>query len=173
MRKSILAMRATAERARSRRTTPPLIATMSLRLAIPRRVALQQCPPPLHQPAPSCYGLFSVPRFLQRMVNCPYFHCLNPRVQSRACPRLLLSPITPRTGEIPRGLAEVKLKVLLFGGCVDSPHGLHGVSSISEMSLREIADTKSRVSAPTCALNDENPGLTLPRALELPQCRTK
>ena len=32
-------------------TPPPLIATMSLQLAIPRRVALQQSPPPLHQPA--------------------------------------------------------------------------------------------------------------------------
>jgi len=33
--------------------TPPLIVWMSFRLAIPRRVALQQSPPPLHQPATS------------------------------------------------------------------------------------------------------------------------
>ena len=35
-------------------TTPPLIATMSFQLAIPRQVALQQSPPPLHQPSASC-----------------------------------------------------------------------------------------------------------------------
>jgi len=79
-------MRAVTVRAQSRRTTPSLIATMSLQLAIPRRVALQQRPLPLHQPPPSSYGLFSVPSFLQRMVNCPQFHCLNSRVQSFFCP---------------------------------------------------------------------------------------
>jgi hypothetical protein len=30
--------------------TPPLIVWMSFRLAVPWRVALQDCPPPLHQP---------------------------------------------------------------------------------------------------------------------------
>src|SRR5579871_6146800 len=30
--------------------TPPTIVSMSLRLAIPRRVGLHQSPPPLHQP---------------------------------------------------------------------------------------------------------------------------
>ena len=35
------------------RPTPPLIVWMSFRLAIPWRVALQQSPPPLHQPATS------------------------------------------------------------------------------------------------------------------------
>jgi hypothetical protein len=38
-------------RARSRKTTPSLIQRMSFQLAIPRRVALLQSPPPLHQPA--------------------------------------------------------------------------------------------------------------------------
>ena len=36
-------------RARSRKTAPPLIETMSFRLAIPWQVALQQSLPPLHQ----------------------------------------------------------------------------------------------------------------------------
>jgi hypothetical protein len=47
MRKSIISMRA-----RSLRTTPSLIETMSFRLAIPWQVALLQSLPPLHQPAP-------------------------------------------------------------------------------------------------------------------------
>ena len=37
-------------RARSLRTTPSLIETMSFQLAIPWRVALPQSPPPLRQP---------------------------------------------------------------------------------------------------------------------------
>jgi len=56
---------------RSSRTAPPLIATASFRLAIPRWVAFQQRPLPLHHPAPSCWGSFLMPRILQRMVNCP------------------------------------------------------------------------------------------------------
>jgi len=47
MGKSIIAMRA-----RSLRTTPSLIETMSFQLAIPWQVALPQSLPPLHQPAP-------------------------------------------------------------------------------------------------------------------------
>ena len=39
--------------ARSLPTTPPLIVWMSFRLAIPWRVALPHCPPPLRQPIPS------------------------------------------------------------------------------------------------------------------------
>jgi hypothetical protein len=39
-------------RARSLRTTPSLIETMSFQLAIPWQVALPQSLPPLHQPAP-------------------------------------------------------------------------------------------------------------------------
>jgi len=35
------------------RPTPPLIVWMSFLLAIPRRVALQHGPPPLHQPGTS------------------------------------------------------------------------------------------------------------------------
>jgi len=37
-------------RAHSRRSS----VSMSLQPAIPRRVALQQCPPPLHRPASEC-----------------------------------------------------------------------------------------------------------------------
>jgi hypothetical protein len=48
MRKSIISMGA-----RSRKTAPPLIETMSFQLAIPWQVALQQSPPPLHQPGAS------------------------------------------------------------------------------------------------------------------------
>ena len=48
MRKSFPPMEAPALR-----PTPPLIVWMSFRLAIPRRVALQHCPPPLHQPGTS------------------------------------------------------------------------------------------------------------------------
>jgi hypothetical protein len=33
-----------------RKRAPGLIISMSFRLAIPRRIALQQCPPPLRQP---------------------------------------------------------------------------------------------------------------------------
>jgi len=36
------------------RVQPPLIVWMSLRLAIPWRVALQQCPPPLHRLPSDC-----------------------------------------------------------------------------------------------------------------------
>jgi hypothetical protein len=43
-------------RARSRKTAPPLIETMSFRLAIPRQVALPQSLPPLHQPAAILQG---------------------------------------------------------------------------------------------------------------------
>ena len=46
MGKSIISMRA-----RSRKTAPPLIGTVSFRLAIPWQVALLQSLPPLHQPA--------------------------------------------------------------------------------------------------------------------------
>jgi len=46
MGKSIISMGA-----RSLKTTPPLIETMSFRLAIPWQVALLQSLPPLHQPA--------------------------------------------------------------------------------------------------------------------------
>ena len=46
MGKSIISMRA-----RSLWAAPPLIETMSLQLAIPWQVALQQGLPPLHQPA--------------------------------------------------------------------------------------------------------------------------
>ena len=42
----------------------------------------------------------------------------------------------------------VKLEVLLFGGCVNSPHGPYGLSSTSEQSLREIADSQRQESAP-------------------------
>jgi hypothetical protein len=45
MGKSIISMRA-----RSLRTTPSLIETMSFQLAIPWQVALPQSLPPLHQP---------------------------------------------------------------------------------------------------------------------------
>lgn len=44
----------------------------------------------------------------------------------------------------------VELEILLFRRRVNSPHGSDGVSSTSEKSLREIADTKIRVSAPAC-----------------------
>jgi len=46
MGKSIISMGA-----RSLKTAPPLIETMSFRLAIPWQVALLQSLPPLHQPA--------------------------------------------------------------------------------------------------------------------------
>jgi len=42
----------------------------------------------------------------------------------------------------------VKLEVLLFGGCVNSPHGPYGLSSSFKKSLREIADFKEPKSAP-------------------------
>ena len=67
------------------RTTPPLIATMSLQPAIPRRVALQAAaaaPPPLHQPLPSSLNYVLTPTILQRMVNCPQLPCLNHGVHS-------------------------------------------------------------------------------------------
>ena len=62
-----------------RRTTPPLIVWMSFRLAIPRRVALPQSPPPLHQPG-NQYALKSSCRssILQRTANSVLTVCLTP-----------------------------------------------------------------------------------------------
>jgi len=51
----------------------------------------------------------------------------------------------------------LKLEVLLLGGCVNSAHGPDGLSSFSEKSLREIADTKHRVSAPAGVADDAHP----------------
>ena len=59
-------------------------------------------------------------------------------------------PRDARAGELPRRLAVVKLDVLLFAGCVDSPHGPNALSSTFEKSLREIADFKEPKSAPAC-----------------------
>jgi len=42
----------------------------------------------------------------------------------------------------------VRLEVLLFAGCLDSPHGPDALSSTFEESLREIADFKEPKSAP-------------------------
>ena len=42
----------------------------------------------------------------------------------------------------------VKLEVLLLGGCVNSPQGPYGLSSTSEQSLGEIADSQRQESAP-------------------------
>jgi hypothetical protein len=57
-------------------------------------------------------------------------------------------PCNAAPGEFPRGLAVAKLEVLLFAGCVNSPHGRYGPSSTSEQSLREIADSQRQESAP-------------------------
>src|ERR1700687_131013 len=57
---------------------PPLIVWMSFRLAIPWRVALQQCPPPLHQPATFCYDHLRSSTWFQRTATCPSFLCLTP-----------------------------------------------------------------------------------------------
>ena len=46
----------------------------------------------------------------------------------------------------------VKLEVLLFGGCVNSPHRPDGLRSASEQSLREIADSQRQESAPADGL---------------------
>jgi hypothetical protein len=58
------------------------------------------------------------------------------------------NPVTRGLVNSPQGLAVVKLEVLLLGGCVNSPHGPYGVSSTSEQSLREIADSRRQESAP-------------------------
>src|SRR5579864_8680353 len=55
---------------------PPLIVWMSFRLAIPRRVALQHCPPPLHQPATFCYDPLRSSTKFRRTATCPSFLCL-------------------------------------------------------------------------------------------------
>ena len=64
--------------------TPPLIVWMSFQLSIPRRVALQQRPPPLPQPRLVYDGGTILPIALQRMVMCPYFRCLTHGVHSSA-----------------------------------------------------------------------------------------
>jgi hypothetical protein len=57
------------------------------------------------------------------------------------------NPMTRGLVSCPGRQAVGKLEVLLFAGCVNSPYGLDGVSSFYDQSLREIADTKTRVSA--------------------------
>jgi len=53
---------------RPRRSVLRSSSAMSFQLAIPRRVALQQSPPPLHQPAPVCTGAFPLATDCRRMV---------------------------------------------------------------------------------------------------------
>jgi len=50
--------------------------------------------------------------------------------------------MTPGLMTSPRGMAMVELDVTLFGGRVNPAHGPDGLSSISEESLREIADSQ-------------------------------
>ena len=69
-------------RAQASQPTPPLIVWMSFQPGIPRRVALQQSPPPLPQPHSDYDGPVSSPIALQRMVACPWFPCLRGGVHS-------------------------------------------------------------------------------------------
>ena len=70
-----------------------LIVAMSSRPAIPRRVALQQSPPPFHQPCSACFKTEALATIRQRMVTCPFRYCLNLGVQSI---RLSLSTLSTR-----------------------------------------------------------------------------
>src|SRR5579864_6948334 len=74
---------------------PPLIVWMSFRLAIPRRVALQHCPPPLHQPATFCYDPLRSSTKFRRTATCPSFLCLtrgaHPRLRPGFPPPLRLA----------------------------------------------------------------------------------
>src|SRR5579864_3000555 len=65
---------------------PPLIVWMSFRLAIPRRVALQHCPPPLHQPATFCYDPLRSSTKFRRTATCPSFLCLTRGAHPRLRP---------------------------------------------------------------------------------------
>ena len=56
---------------RDGRSAPCSSSAMSFQLAIPWRVALQQSPPPLHQPPPVCAGGSALAINRQRMVTCP------------------------------------------------------------------------------------------------------
>ena len=56
---------------RDGRRAPCSSSAMSFQLAIPWRVALQQSPPPLHQPPSVCAGASALAIDCQRMVTCP------------------------------------------------------------------------------------------------------
>ena len=60
-----------------------LIVSMSFRLAIPWRVALQQSPPPLRQPRQVCDMLLWRTTVCQPTVTCPSFLCLTEGAQCR------------------------------------------------------------------------------------------
>ena len=65
-----------------REAARPLIESMSSRLAIPRRVALQQSLPPFPQPPSACLKTEALATIRQRMVTCPLHNCLKLGVQS-------------------------------------------------------------------------------------------
>jgi hypothetical protein len=75
-------------------------------------------------------------------------------------------PRDARAGELPRRLAVVKLDVLLFAGCVDSPHGPNALSSTFEKSLREIADFKKPKSAPAPITYAPAASQSIPRGIQ-------
>ncbi len=60
---------------------------------------------------------------------------------------LIQQPGDARPGEFPRRLAVVKLEVLLFTGCVNSPQGSVALSSTYEKSLRDHRLPKAGVCA--------------------------
>jgi len=64
-------------------TRPSPIVSMSFRLAIPWRVALQQSPPPLHQSLPASATMERPAMLQQRMVIVPYIRCLSRGVHSK------------------------------------------------------------------------------------------
>ncbi len=70
---------------------PCLIVSMSLRLAIPWPVALQQSRPPLHQPGPLCPQPPGSTMIFQRMAKAGLTACLSLGVHSIRLHRGLLS----------------------------------------------------------------------------------
>jgi hypothetical protein len=70
---------------RDERSTASPIVSMSLRLAIPRQVALQQRLLPLHQPTLFCYEWERRSRENQRTVNSGLTRCLSVGVHRNRC----------------------------------------------------------------------------------------
>jgi len=81
------------------------IVSMSLRRAIPRRVALQQSSLLLHQPPSSCHNNFRSSCFLQRTVPCPLTPCLT---------------LNPTFACAVKGAGSQRVKVPPGNGCVRS-----------------------------------------------------
>src|ERR1039457_1968236 len=77
------------------RAAPRLIVPMSLQLVIPRRVALQQSPPPLHQPRAMLKEKRKFEK--EKSLNCM---CANSKLsQQRGSPHYLGENFTPLCGQ--------------------------------------------------------------------------